>query len=147
MNWSERAEASRVRLDKFVGAMILSIWIDSERQYLLIKTNRGDYNFNAVGDCCSRSWFEHITGICNVIGAIVLDIPELRPEEISRENIKEFDVLQNYQTKLKTNRGELFIEFRNESNGYYGGWLSFESDQYNDPIEEIPEVKELLKDY
>jgi hypothetical protein len=33
------------------------------------------------------------------------------------------DVLSVYQTTFRTNRGDIRVEYRNDSNGYYGGYL------------------------
>lgn len=35
------------------------------------------------------------------------------------------DVLKLYSEKLTTAKGIFELEFRNDSNGYYGGWLAY----------------------
>ncbi len=39
------------------------------------------------------------------------------------ENNPEFECLQIYKTTLKTDKGDCDVEYRNSSNGYYGGSL------------------------
>ena len=41
-----------------------------------------------------------------------------------------YDVLQFYGFKITTTRGVCVIDFRNESNGYYGGELSWPNERY-----------------
>lgn len=76
---------------------------------------------SATGDCCSNSWFEHITGIDALVGGTVArvvgrDMPE------DSWNVPDQDVLTRYYGwTVETEKGRLDIEMRNESNGYYGG--------------------------
>jgi len=82
--------------------------------------------FSAYGECCSDSWIEH----CETMTS-----PEkiLSFEEISIDSYDEYhtkkridetmDDLKFYFYEVKTEKGSYKIEMRNNSNGYYGGWL------------------------
>ena len=48
-----------------------------------------------------------------------LDMPEGKPSEFHTDP----DSLQFYGCKISTDRGEIVIDYRNDSNGYYGGNL------------------------
>jgi hypothetical protein len=48
----------------------------------------------------------------------------------SDDNHPEHDCLQVYGLKVTTNKGEIVIDYRNSSNGYYGGNLSWPDDRY-----------------
>ena len=50
--------------------------------------------------------------------------------------------MQSYGLKIQTNRGDLLIEYRNESNGYYYGEIQFSRkmsiDEFLDYEKSIP---------
>lgn len=74
------------------------------------------------GDCCSRSWIEHLTVPDDIKGQILDTVEDYR---MSRDDDEDgYTTLQVYQTKLITNKGNaIVLEYRNESNGYYGGYV------------------------
>lgn len=72
-------------------------------------------------DCCSYTWIESVEipagGLpAKVLAATDLDLPS---------QDKDGDLLQFYGLKLTTDKGDLVLDYRNESNGYYGGRLSW----------------------
>lgn len=50
-------------------------------------------------------------------------------DSICGESLNEGDYIKVYRTTIVTDRGFIDIEYRNSSNGYYGGWL--EKDENN----------------
>ena len=75
------------------------------------------------GDCCSSTWIESIempaAGLpAKIIGVSDLDLPEV-------DSGDEYVDIKRYGLKLITDKGELVLDYRNESNGYYGGNLSW----------------------
>jgi len=81
----------------------------------------------AVGECCSHSWFEQISGEEALEkGAIILDFSFVSMGEIDTE--EKYDCLRQYGLKIKTDKGYADIDMRNSSNGYYGGHISFKED-------------------
>ena len=50
-----------------------------------------------------------------------LDLPEKREEYV---------LIQFYGLKFTTDKGDLILDYRNESNGYYGGNLTWPGDYY-----------------
>lgn len=69
-------------------------------------------------DCCSSTWIEAVDmpagGLpAKIIAADDLDMPGSTNE------------LARYGLKLTTDKGDLVLDYRNESNGYYGGNLSW----------------------
>lgn len=79
------------------------------------------------GDCCSASWVEHATNYGGY-GSPVLEIVEDAVREVSTEETQKYDVLQQYAYRIRTAKGDIAIEHRNDSNGYYGGSLHRTSD-------------------
>ena len=80
------------------------------------------------GDCCSNSWIEHVSLPAGGFPATVLS-----EEEVEMPNVPDNpygDVTRRYGFKLVTDKGYFELEFRNESNGYYGGNLSWPEDYF-----------------
>lgn len=79
--------------------------------------------FGVEGDCCSHSWIEELTVPESVEGLIPVDVEDycfgqewLEPEE--------YTLRQSYKTVFRLSNGEsITLEYRNDSNGYYGGFL------------------------
>lgn len=106
--------------------------------------------YGVEGDCCSHSWVEHVEIVGDVKGAKVIEVSEntedatgdearnqSKKEKKSWETDEEFaarepdnyerehESLQVYQTTFKTDRAcVITLEYRNSSNGYYGGNLT-----------------------
>lgn len=90
--------------------------------------------YRVEGDCCSRSWIEHLTVPPDVAGATILRVTDSEgvdatPEQVAESNARPenreygVDSLLVYQSAIETTRGAVVIEYRNDSNGYYGGYL------------------------
>jgi hypothetical protein len=80
--------------------------------------------FTTEGDCCSRSWIEHLEAPKDFVGAILLGVqdggvaepPDYEPHE-------DDECVKFYETRFHTDKGDIILEYRNSSNGYYGGSL------------------------
>ena len=79
--------------------------------------------YYAEGDCCSSSWYEHISGAENLAGTVVFGVEDVDMADVVVDNEDEFECLALYGIKIITTRGYVDIDFRNESNGYYGGYI------------------------
>jgi len=79
--------------------------------------------YEAFGDCCSTSWFSHIAGVKNLLGHEITKIIEReeRPPTKPEDAEGDYEVLAIYGYVLTNWNGACYIEFRNDSNGYYGG--------------------------
>lgn len=119
--------------DRLRGCVLRGVEVrDNGDRVALTLADGSERIYEADGDCCSTSWVEHLTVPPDIDGATVLRIEE-RPEygiEATPEQYAEckthrewLDVLKVYQTAIVTDRGEVVIEYRNDSNGYYGGSL------------------------
>lgn len=90
--------------------------------------------FGVEGDCCSMSWIEHITMPEDIRGAIITGVDEkydatpwdghVCDDEVNYRRACGHDYLQVYSTSFHTPIGDITLEYRNDSNGYYGGSLS-----------------------
>ncbi len=81
--------------------------------------------FGVEGDCCSRSWIEHLELPGNLEGATLLSVDDSAPiaQDHDANDGQDPECIKVYNTSFKTDRGEIVLEYRNSSNGYYGGYL------------------------
>ena len=79
--------------------------------------------FYVEGDCCSHSWIEHLQLPADIKGATVLSVDDSAPITSDHDDHDDGGDIQVYNTSFKTDRGEIILEYRNSSNGYYGGLL------------------------
>lgn len=112
-----------------VGKTLTGIKIASDREALLFETSDGNAIVKTDADCCSHTWIEHIELPALGFPATVLSVEDLDLPG-SDDNHPEHDCLQVYGCKIVTDRGEIIIDYRNSSNGYYGGSLSWPDDDY-----------------
>lgn len=115
-------------LDVLVGKTIKSITLNKSADEITFTFNEGkDEVYSVDGDCCSNSWIEHITVPNDVDGAKVLSCTNLTMD--TKDNVIDeygftHESLQYYETRISTNKGDIVLEYRNSSNGYYGGYLT-----------------------
>jgi len=102
-----------MELEKLLGRTVMQVLANPERDEFRFVTDGGDLDYHCFGDCCSESWVNHITDIDTLIGQLGVEPESTRQEED--------EVLFH---RIQTPKGVCVIEFRNSSNGYYGG--SFE---------------------
>lgn len=120
-----------------IGRKVLKVQLDAEKVYLNFVTDTGDVLYGCYADCCSESWINHINGITELLGGTVQDVDEvdffsilkIEPEATRQD----FDQVLFH--RIKTEKGWCTLEFRNSSNGYYGGWLEKVSALPKDEIE------------
>lgn len=79
--------------------------------------------FQAVGDCCSHSWIEELTIPGDIKGAMIQTVEDFMINTPDDVDERDYEVLKCYQTKFRTTKGDIVVEYRNDSNGYYGGSL------------------------
>lgn len=111
-------------ITRLIGKTIQEIWISPNKIDIAFVVDGGQVmGFAAEGDCCSSSWFENISGVNTAKGAKVIAVEEVNLGEIDHpDDGQSYDCLRAYSTKIKLEgRPDLEIEYRNDSNGYYGG--------------------------
>jgi hypothetical protein len=111
-------------LKKLEGLRIISYTLSSDKRILTLHTLIGDIVLEAWGDCCSESWIEHLS--VPKLPATILSVEDKDLGECMSDGSRQ-DYDQAYSTILKTSQGDFEIEYRNSSNGYYGGWLELTS--------------------
>lgn len=115
-----------------IGKILTRVKIAADRQALLFQTATGDIEVNVDADCCSYSWIEHIEMPALGFPAIVTAVDHLDMPEVKEESKFHSDpeCLAFYGCKITTDRGEIVIDYRNDSNGYYGGALSWPGEHH-----------------
>lgn len=112
----------------------LSISADRKRLTLTVRqpySERAELAiFDVCADCCSESWIEYAESpelrAAIITGFERLDKGDrfyLGDQEVESDD---FDSCRrSYQLLIHTTAGTVSVEFRNDSNGYYGGSLEF----------------------
>lgn len=111
-----------------VGKTITGLKIAEDKTALLFSTDSGDVKVLCDADCCSFTWVEHIE-----MPALGLPAKVVKAEDIEMPDLgdmPECDVVDYYGFKITTDKGELVIDYRNDSNGYYGGSLSWPGEYF-----------------
>lgn len=97
-----------------IGQVFRAAYINADKTELLIECANGKfYPFVTHAECCSETWIEHVTlprgGESEITRVEEVLLGEVMPTR------QESDEL--YEIKI----GPVAVEFRNSSNGYYGG--------------------------
>ena len=118
---SQRADI----MAKLGGKRIVKHAISTDRTQLLLWT-RGEEDpvvLTVTGDCCSASWIEGLDTPMNLRGTVQRvedrEMPDLGCIPGQYKNT--VDVVAYYGLLIVTDKGHCVVDYRNDSNGYYGG--------------------------
>lgn len=107
-----------------VGRAVVALKMSDDNRVLQFDMSDGGSEvFYTAGDCCSTSWIEHLSGVQALLGHKITGGSETSLGELPRQD--NWEVIKAYKTTLTTEKGSFEIEYRNSSNGYYGGTLEF----------------------
>ena len=97
--------------------VIKSVKVSEGEQYILFLPHYEDgFLFEAVGDCCSETWFSDIVGLHNLLNRKITGVEMLElPQPQDDRTRQEYD--EAYGVRLKTEKGHCDIIYRNSSNG------------------------------
>jgi hypothetical protein len=114
-----------------VGKTINEIEVQGDREALLVDCGpSGTIRATTYGDCCSTTWIESVEEPALGFPALVLSVTDLAMPETGVHKHREYtDVVSYYGLKIVTDRGDIVVDFRNDSNGYYGGSLDWPTDR------------------
>jgi len=111
-------EGDRRRINALIG--VTPVFVSASEDLILFETHRDRIEINPVGDCCSGSWFESWDNIDEIAGERINDAYIILGAEWDAGHGEQ---IMAYAIELKTNLGVVTIEMRNQSNGYYDGWI------------------------
>lgn len=112
-----------------VGKVITNIDLANDRMAIRFSLNDGtEVIARCDADCCSQTWIEDVLNPdaaigSEVVNAFSLELPEEFQTPTKTENYEE--EMQYYGFAIETAKGRFTLAYRNSSNGYYGGWLSW----------------------
>ena len=134
--------------DALVGRKVLDVMMNPECTFVRFITDQGDLDYFCFADCCSESWINHVNSLDELIGGTVKSVDAVdlytalgvEPEPTRQE----CDDVLTY--RIFTEKGVCSMEFRNSSNGYYGGSLDYvraeEASGFVDLMNELAFIKE-----
>lgn len=109
-------------MKELIGKKVLRVIVAKDKERLEFACEGGDrVQYRCDGDCCSSTWIEHIQGVDALLGQTVEGVDST--EAVTDAEDKRDECVQVYGYTLRTAKGRCHIEFRNGSNGYYGGSL------------------------
>lgn len=113
-----------------IGKTVVSVDLARDKKAIRFNlADGGSVTAYADGDCCSDTWIESLDAPDNLIGTVaVAESLDMSRPDIDRDG----DVTAFYGFKIVTEKGDCVIDYRNSSNGYYGGNLVWdkEADYY-----------------
>ena len=125
-------------MKELIGKKIISMLVNEDESLLVFETNGGLVAYEAVGDCCSTTWFADITGIGNAIGQTVRDVEDVELPDYNVDDGRCRDMEDVvYCYRIRTDGGVMDVVFRNSSNGYYGGWAEYRAEPSLDGMRRI----------
>lgn len=111
-------------LKEIVGKTIRKVFKEVDGDCLVFVCDDGSYTYNAEGDCCSKSWVENVEIIPGALGSTVVSVEAM--ETPDSKEVSEYEWLSYYGAKIVMASGcTIIIDYRNSSNGYYGGSLEY----------------------
>ena len=121
-----------------IGKRVVKVWLAADRKAIKFDVEGGDpVVVRADGDCCSSTWIESFDAPGALLGTVSavedLDMPNLgNVAAQAQDKTSGYDpeCISYYGCKITTDRGSCVIDYRNESNGYYGGNLVWPDDEY-----------------
>ncbi len=131
-------------LKELLNKTIHKVLMDLTGDHIEFVTDEGSINYYAQSGCCSESWINHISGIKSLIGQKVIKVDDIEMDDTLMSGDAGFSNKQSCETVYRyliyTAEGMCEIDFRNASNGYYGGSLKLcsETKYYK---------KEILEDF
>lgn len=110
-----------------IGKKLASVSLNETKDRITFRFDDGSERaFGVEGDCCSSSWIEHLEMPGDVAGATLTAVTDSAPitqDHAEHDDENGGDSIEVYNTVFRTDRGDIVLEYRNSSNGYYGGYL------------------------
>lgn len=112
-----------------IGKTIVAIWLADDNGAIRFDTTDGDEIIaRADGECCSKTWIESLDAPDVLIGSPIISVEDIDMPDLGTP--EECECLAYYGCKITTAKGSCVIDYRNDSNGYYGGSLVWPSHEY-----------------
>ncbi len=131
-------------MQELIGKIITGVYLSDDDTRIAFTTETGEaLTYATGGDCCSESWFSDIIAIHDLLGNQVLEVEE-KEEQAAEGTRQGYDIIYGYT--LKTVQGRCDVNFRNSSNGYYGGSCYFTGASDED-YSAVPGYRSIREDF
>lgn len=112
-----------------IGKTVTAVYLASDKKALRFDVEGGEPIIaRADGDCCSSTWIESLDTPDLLVGGVVTAVEDIEMPDLGQKD--EYEVIAYYGSKITTTKGACVIDYRNESNGYYGGNIVWPDDEY-----------------
>lgn len=109
-----------------IGKVITDVKVSDDKCSLIVSIkDEAPIVANVYAECCSETWIESVELPALGFPAEVITVQDLDMPPVPDQAEDTYEYLQIYGFKIVTDRGEVVVDFRNESNGYYGGSLDW----------------------
>lgn len=117
-------------MNPLIGKKVTAVYLAEDNMAIRLDVDGGPpIVARTYGDCCSETWIESLDNVDALIGGTVQSVENIElPEQEAKT--EDYDVIQFYGCRIVTDRGHCTIDYRNRSNGYYGGDLSWPDDYF-----------------
>ncbi len=106
--------------NKLIGKKIVDVKIASDKQAMLFVDDSGnEFIVRTDGDCCSYTWIESVEMPALGLPFTIINVEDLDMPDLG--DMPDKEVVAYYGAKITTDKGDMVIDYRNDSNGYYGG--------------------------
>lgn len=110
-----------------IGREIHGMKISADKMALLLMLDEKEASLALCeAECCSYTWIENIELPKNIFPTKVFSVEEIEMPDLG--DMPGCDIVSYYGIKITTDKGHIIIDYRNDSNGYYGGGLVFEKE-------------------
>ncbi len=115
------------KINPLVGKVLKDMQLSDDKEVIaFVLSDNTVIKAYCHADCCSYTWIESVMNGESAIGSEILEADNIEMPDLG--DMPERDVVSYYGFKIKTVKGECIIDFRNDSNGYYGGDLVWPGD-------------------
>lgn len=121
------------RENPLVGRTLVGVKLAKDRQAIKFLLSEGEPVIaKCDADCCSYTWVENIE--LPSLPAMVRSVEDIEmPETTPPQGVngpEHPEEVAFYGCRITTSTGHLIIDYRNDSNGYYGGDLKWPGEYY-----------------
>lgn len=105
-----------------IGKTITAVYLAADKEAVRFDIEGGDpIVARCEAECCSSTWVENTENHRALIGSPVIEADDIDMPDHGSPS--EDGVIAYYGFKISTMKGTCVIDYRNSSNGYYGGDL------------------------
>jgi hypothetical protein len=113
-----------------IGKTVTAVFVSEGGGAIRFDVTKGESVVaRADGECCSHSWIETVQGVDQLIGSPVVSVEDVDMPDLGSSGHDD-EQMAYYGCKITTRKGYALIDYRNSSNGYYGGNLSWVGHDY-----------------